>query len=165
MHSFLAAWTTATTSSVSCVRNTCALFSPSWTPPQDEVNMTTFLTSFVANCTGFQSYRDLSISCEVWSTNVSTSQDRSSSVRCVISSRTCHAQKPAFCRPPRSGRTKDKNINKRLAQLRPKTWNSSPSTIRDNSPSVGQFNRRLKTDFFYGADQTANIALTRLPQL
>ena len=57
-------------------RNTCVLFSPSCTLPlvssQDEVIKTTFLTSFVTNCTGFQSYGELSTCCAFSSSNVST---------------------------------------------------------------------------------------------
>ena len=49
-----------------------------------------------------------------------------------------------------------------VVELRTKTstYGSLSSTICNNSLSVGQFNRRLKTELFYSAYQTVNIALT-----
>ena len=48
-----------------------------------------------------------------------------------------------------------------LVELRIKTstYGSLSSTICNHSLSVGQFNRGLKTELFYSAYQTVNIAL------
>ena len=164
MHLFPAALTTATASSVSYVRNICSLFSPSRTPPlvtsQDEVNMITFLTSFVTNYTGLQSYRELlSTSCAVLPSNVSIRQDRSTSVKCVKSSPTskaaeiCVLLSTAMVVLRKETLTYDGVVSQFVA----KTFVADD---RQSSASVVQFSWRLKTEHFYRANRTRlNIAL------